>query len=43
MTILPLRLPGRWGAKLRSGALRPEQGASIIGPGFSDWLALLGD
>ena len=36
--VIPLRLPGRTGRALRHGALLPDPGALIAGPGPGEWL-----
>jgi uncharacterized protein YbjT (DUF2867 family) len=37
-SVLPLRLPGRAGKAMRSGAQLPLAGAHIVGPSFEEWL-----
>lgn len=37
---VPMRIPGRTGRAFREGALLPGAGAEIVGPGFTEWLAL---
>jgi len=38
MAVVPLRVPGRAGKAMRSGALLPRPGVRLAGPGFADWL-----
>lgn len=37
---VPLRVPGTAGRAMRNGALLPSTGHEVIGPPFSDWVAL---
>ena len=37
--VVPLRVPGRAGKAMRSGAQKPQSGARIVGPNFKEWLA----
>ena len=39
VAVLPVRVPGRAGKAMRSGALLPTPGVRLAGPGFADWLA----
>ena len=39
IAVLPVRVPGRAGKAMRSGALLPTPGVRLAGPGFADWLA----
>jgi uncharacterized protein YbjT (DUF2867 family) len=36
--VVPLRVPGRGGQAMRSGAVVPRDGARLVGPTFSEWL-----
>jgi uncharacterized protein YbjT (DUF2867 family) len=37
--VVPVRIPGSVGRAMRGGALLPGDGARIVGPAFSEWLA----
>ncbi len=39
VAVIPVRVPGRSGKAMRSGALLPTPGVRLAGPGFADWLA----
>jgi uncharacterized protein YbjT (DUF2867 family) len=38
MAVLPLRVPGRAGRAMRTGALLPGPDVRLAGPGFAEWL-----
>ena len=39
VAVIPVRVPGRSGKAMRSGALLPTPGVRLAGPGFAHWLA----
>jgi uncharacterized protein YbjT (DUF2867 family) len=38
MAVLPVRVPGRAGQAMRTGALLPGSGVRLVGPRFDEWL-----
>jgi uncharacterized protein YbjT (DUF2867 family) len=38
VVVVPIRVPGRAGQAMRSGAVLPGPGARLVGPRFADWL-----
>jgi hypothetical protein len=38
VAVVPVRVPGRAGKAMRSGALLPTPGVRLTGPTFAEWL-----